>query len=257
MFASFSVGREKTYLFLLTSRDPQPRIYTIQYPRLSEDIQQYHRWVSEANTPPDQLANLSHELFSALFPSDAREVLLSAHRVIIAPDGPLWRLPFAALITNGSESLDARLGGQFTETVLRKPIAYLGLEVPLVLTPSLSVYAQECARSPEPPPVGEPMALVLGGARLDLQQGIFSLPAQQAQIIMKTTKDEAQSVAQEYSHSHCLTGDQATESMLRRWISQADVIHLATHGLFREDHALEIGSGHDSIQGDFLSRIYA
>src|SRR5260370_16626027 len=79
----------------------------------------------------DDAAVASRNLFAELFPQEAQPALDNATRLIISPDGPLWEVPFAALVTN-----------------TKGAPAYLGTEKAITYPQSLTLFAQ----SPTHPP---------------------------------------------------------------------------------------------------------
>ncbi len=122
---------------------------------------------------------------------------LSAPRVQVVPHGALHAVPFAALPCGPSESV-----------LDRHVVSFL---------PSAS-----CRRygSPSPP----------AGLRtiLAVDAGVEDLPA---------TRREVERVRRQFRRGRTLRGSSATRDRFRAAAPNADVIHLATHGLFREDDA--------------------
>src|SRR5204862_6031372 len=101
--------------------------------------------LTDPDTEPDSAIREGRELFALLFPPQARAVIRRAHRLLISPDGPLWELPFAALVTNESGSP-----------------RYLGLEKAITYTPSLTAFAQVRAERRPVSPHRQPSAVVVG-----------------------------------------------------------------------------------------------
>ena len=75
-------------------------------------VESFRRWIgageraggidefvgADSTSVLDPLASAAHSLWESLFPEPARAVLSRSSRVIVSPDGPLWDLPFAALV---------------------------------------------------------------------------------------------------------------------------------------------------------------
>lgn len=203
---------------------------------------------AEATAERTFLVSQSRVLFESLFPPSFRETILSAERLILSPDGPLWDLPFAALVTNSTG----------------KP-AWLGLKKPISYTPSLTVLAADRMRPREsarpsaaavvvgdpaivpstasdsaPPGGAEPRSIdIAAAARLRgeaalLTSGGSPLPR------LPASAEEARRVAALYG-AVPLIGDGATESAVRRDLSTAPIIHLASHGLFHPKLGMSSG----------------
>src|SRR3989442_7548839 len=208
------------------------------------------------------LLTSSHELFEALFPPETRLAIEKAQRIILSPDGPLWELPFAALATKASG----------------KP-GWLGLDKPLSYTPSLTLLALERERArPEaqggrevlvvgdpvfvrpakPEPVGAPAlapASVAGGSTAAPAAvapantlPLATLRGERSYLVsggslpprLPASAEEARRIAALYG-TQALLGEAATEAAVRRRISSAPVVHLATHGYFHPRLAMSSG----------------
>jgi CHAT domain-containing protein/tetratricopeptide (TPR) repeat protein len=183
------------------------------------------------------LVSESRDLFETLLPRPARAAVQRSERVIVSPDGPLWDLPFAALVTNASGDpkwlgLEKRLSYTASMTVLalereRAPASAAGTakrEVLVVGDPLLT----RTAAMPAPPPSvvrGAQSSLVAGGA----------LPGR-----IPASALEARQIAALYG-TEPLIGEAATEMAVRQRISRAAVVHLATHGYFHPRLAMSSG----------------
>jgi CHAT domain-containing protein/Tfp pilus assembly protein PilF len=200
-----------------------------------------------AHTPPEPgaasqaegraLVASGRELFNALFPGEIGKLVRQSRRLILSPDGVLWQLPFAALAT----AVDASGNPH-----------YLGEQVAVAYTPSLSLYAQLKKEAPqlrkgqrlEVLAVGDPdfeRKVELDPKDLEadrLWAGLYPPGAHPERL--PATAREAEVIAQVYG-SRALTGDQATEAEVRKRIENADVIHLAAHGALQT--ALPMSSG--------------
>src|SRR5262249_13027834 len=115
VFAAFHSGDKQTVLFLLRAGCDCPSplsAYKIKIKRkeLRNLVNSFRQTIAQ---PEDvALATLAgRTLFAKLFPLEARPTLDSAARLIVSPDGPLWDLPFSALVTN-SDGLPTYLGAQ-------------------------------------------------------------------------------------------------------------------------------------------------
>jgi tetratricopeptide (TPR) repeat protein len=200
-----------------------------------------------SHTPPDSgaasqassrsLVADGRELFNALFPGGIGKLVRQSKRLILSPDGPLWQLPFAALVTD----MDANGNPH-----------YLGERVALTYAPSLALYAQLRKEAPQLQKGARPTVLAVGDPAFDRKveldpkdpdadrrwAGLYPPGARPARL--RATAREAQVIAQLYG-GNPLTGDQATEAEVRKRIEKADVIHLATHGAL--ETALPMSSG--------------
>ena len=182
----------------------------------------------------------ARRLFQTLFPPTARQQLLRADRILLSPDGVLWDVPFAALVVND-----------------RGTPKYLGLEKPLTYTQSLAVFNASQSRDALIHATSSAGALIVGNptyaappsngdrassaarsgsvGELALLSHDGEAPAQ-----LPNAEVEARRVAELY-HTSAAIGPVPTERWVRERVSQASIIHLATHGYFNPRRAM--GSG--------------
>jgi CHAT domain-containing protein len=150
----------------------------------------------------DLLANVNAvltDLYAALI-GPAADELVDARRLMIVPHGVLHYLPFHALIDPSG-----------TPLVERVEIAY---------APSAGVLAS-CWDRPGPPnKLGQRLLVGVPDAAIPHVAG------------------EVEALERVFGQSLVLSGDAATEQAFRSQAPQADVIHLASHAVFREDNPL-------------------
>jgi tetratricopeptide (TPR) repeat protein len=139
------------------------------------------------------------DLYTALVGPGADE-LVDARRLIIVPHGALHYLPFHALIDPGGAPL-----------VERVEISY---------APSASVLGSCLDRRSVPSRLG---------SRLLVGVPDVSIPQVAGEIEM---------LEKLFGPSLVLSGEAATEQAFRRHAPEADVIHLASHAVFRQDNPL-------------------
>jgi CHAT domain-containing protein len=130
----------------------------------------------------------------------AATILASKKRICIIPDQELWRVPFAALVTENDH--------------------YLAERVSLFHAPSLGVLVDAMHA---PPPRRSPRLLAV--ANTQVREAFAEV-------------HELQALYGE-SKSLLLVGDAATEQRVANAAPSANVIHIATHGVFDDARPLE------------------
>ena len=243
VFASFSL-EQRGVSVLVVYRDAQGKVraepgvwfqmdfgkapHTDDPLGLSKTVDEFRRLVTDKDSDPEKLASLGNHLFMLLFPLQAHDIILHAKRLLIAPDGPLWGLPFAALTVN-----------------VNGPPQYLGDKVAITYTQSFRLFQQSREEKPRLQPGQRPVALIVGHPAFDRGQstaGESSLgwengrpPSQ-----IESTRREAEQVAALY-HTSALMDGAATEAEVRKRIESADVIEFATHGVLHPSVAMSSG----------------
>lgn len=114
VFLAYLVAKEKTLLFVVEPRGSRPAggagLTVLSLPVgeavLREGVESYRRDVQQLDstagrTPSSEAARLYDLL---LAPADA--ILRRHHRLLVSPDGPLHRLPFAALVRKGKHLVE-------------------------------------------------------------------------------------------------------------------------------------------------------
>lgn len=238
LFLAFSVDEDRTYLFLLRAQtnDRPARslsVYTIDLSRkhLAQLVEKFH---NHAARPLWGAAGvmLGRELYAELFPAAVQQEIANSTRLLISPDGPLWDVPFAALVVN-------RSGWP----------RYLSEEKPITYATSLTLFAQSRNDIPQLDDGLSVRALVVGhpafesGVPEDAGQtagnsstgrGYDGHPARlwtkHAPGALPYSRQEAIEVAKLY-RTDLLMDRAATEEAVRRQIETADVIHFAAHSL--------------------------
>ncbi len=101
LLLSYSVGRDRTYLFALESTGPRgaPGLSVYALPvgekALRESVDAFRRLILRGAPSPD-LSGRSRSLYDALL-KPAEALIARNDRILILPDGPLHKLPWAAL----------------------------------------------------------------------------------------------------------------------------------------------------------------
>jgi CHAT domain-containing protein len=233
LFLAFCVADQESYLFLLGSEDLGKRslaVYPLATPaaQLTMQVRAFQQAVMDPRSNPAVCGAVGRALFARLFPPPAWNQIQRARRLVIAPDGPLWEVPFAALATNASG-----------------PPGYLGAKQAISYTASLALFTQSRHDRRRLPRAGTALALVVGdpafsrtpmqlasaamGRGLDRgERGVLTLDGRPP-ARLPATRAEAEAIARFYRSSPLL-GNRATEAAVRARIEQAAVIHFATHG---------------------------
>lgn len=244
LYAAFSVGEDRSHLLLLRAGRPvQAFVLPLKQKDLEARVKELRADLADSLSDRNRLDAKSRRLFGVLFPAEARKEIVAASHLMISPDGPLWQLPFAALVMPGSN--------------------YLGAAKPITYTQSLSLFAQTRHDARHLARGQKPVAVVLGDPVFVRGQAVAStstvsvvasntvervFSGERGYLWDKSappqrlpkTRDEALKIATLY-HAAPLLGEQATESELRKRMERADVLHLATHGYFHPKVAMASG----------------
>jgi CHAT domain-containing protein len=259
LYVAFSVNEDRTEIFLLQRAPGQKPVlstYPVEAPlgQLEYLTQAFREQVTDPEAPPSEaegplpVVAAGRALFSTLFPPQAQRRLASVRRLLISPAGPLWDVPFAALVTNEEGSP-----------------RYLGQEKAITYATSLTLFAQSrqdqlrLTRGATQRARSRPRALVVGDPVFERKsllvataRGANSRPSrlrvERSTLFLRDapparlpeTRREAASVSRLYG-SIPLLGQGATEAAVRPRLRQADVIHLATHGFLNPVRAMSSG----------------
>lgn len=177
--------------------------------------------------------------------SPAEDSLVGKDHLLIAPDGPLYLLPFEALLTDG-RSAQARDFGELPYLLRRFAVSYI---------PSASVLRG--LRAPKPPQGGAQTAtkrfmgfadpVYQGGEPSDGEVVRGLGPASQGAALVRLidSRKEVERIASLYPRKQVAIylGATATEENLKtsKWLQYARQIHIATHGTVNESQPLLSG----------------
>jgi CHAT domain-containing protein/tetratricopeptide (TPR) repeat protein len=213
----FAMGYNDPWVYVVRRRagasDAAPRVdvtathLAVDFTRLSALCETFARQVATRDLA---FGATARALYEALLQPVAGQ-LDGVSRLVIVPDGPLWDVPFQALITGRGR--------------------YVLEDMTVSYAPSLATLSalearqsSRVSRAPMLVALGDPAASVVGSA--DATRGAVgaSLPEARREVI---------ALGQLYgaSRSEVLTGTAASESALRRLAGRASVLHIATHGL--------------------------
>lgn len=243
LYIAFSSSLHETTVFLVEgSGSVQTYSIKIELNDLNDRITEFRKLVSQRTSSEASIAKLGRDLFQTLFPAEAAAQLGRAGHLLISPDGPLWDIPFSALVVNASG-----------------PPVYLGLAKPMAFTQSLTVYALLGIQSVPASATltGKPLKVAVVGDPIFSTQGSAQSidPASKSNQPLERsylwggknppdrlpgTRTEATQIAALY-HGVALLGADATEAALRQILASADVIHLATHSFTNPANPLASG----------------
>jgi CHAT domain-containing protein len=160
-------------------------------------------------------------------------------RLLIAPDGLLNLVPFAALVDRQGRYLLERYSISYLTSgrdLLRSPVRRPGEQDAVVVAdPDFGARRDAVASSSRD--VGLPSGLPQSaGSRLNLNQ-IYFPP-------LKGTAGEARALKAILPRATVFTRGQATEEALKQ-LHSPGILHVATHGFFLRDQELELVGGRD------------
>lgn len=207
---------EDTVLYALVSRkDADPKLFNLGDPRLRNLGAEYQiarlrtarASTESADTPATSkpgFAKLYTRLIAPLEPS-----LKDVSTLYIVPDGQLFAVPFPLLRDDAGVLIEDR----YTLRMLTRPEALYGIN--------------ETQKMPH-----GGVAVLAGGLdyRNGKEAGAEPLPATKSEI-----DDIAKVLGKNETRIEMLTGEQATEPVLRKDVEAASIVHLATHGSYESE----------------------
>lgn len=231
VLVEYFVGAESTTMWAVTREG----ISSVRLPGRADIENQVRRYLSKLASPDNDVQVESGELGGLLLPGGP--VPRGRRRLIIVPNGVLNYLPFETLTVDG---------------------AFVGQTFAVSYAPSASTLAFLQSR----PRRASGNMIAIGDPLID-QKGSSDhrgLSAEHVNLLkpLAYAARELSSVAGGFAGSRLLEGDQASESELRRArLSDASIVHFATHGLIDEDHPDRSGlvlTARDSDDGFLQTR---
>jgi CHAT domain-containing protein len=226
LLLEFAVGGRRSYLFAVgATGDPGPRLAAFVLPcgeaALRREVQTFRRLAADPRSDPRQPDRAGRALYRRLL-APAERRLRSASRLLIAPDGPLHGLPFAAL-----RGPDGR---------------YLIEKKPVCVVASASVYV-ELRRGRRPPRNPAAWRVAVFGDPLYPQAAISSAigaaaagraaePTRGDRLpTLPASRREAEALRALFPHADLYLGAAATEERAKALDRGVDILHFAVHAL--------------------------
>lgn len=218
----YVVTPERSHLFVVTkpkNGEPKLKVYPLAIKRdeLATKVEQFRSQLAERDTRFGKLAN---ELYGQLL-KPAKADLPAQTRLVIVPDGPLWELPFQALLTEQNR--------------------YLLQDHVISYAPSLTVLREMSKVKREPAAAQKSSLLAFGDPKLGGQS------LTRAQSLMGTTfeqlpeaRTQVETLRKFYdaNRSKVFIGDTATEEQYKAEAGNYDILHFATHGVLNDRNPL-------------------
>ncbi len=215
-FLNYVVGPERVQLFVITKGNggsAKLRVYPLEIKRevLAEQVEQFRSQLAGRDA---QFGKLAQKLYSSLL-KPAQAELPPQAKLMIVPDGPLWELPFQALLTAQGHYLweDHVIAYAPSLTVLRemtkakqgKGKAPAAQSLFAIGDPALGTGMPERAKS------------LMGGA-------IEQLPEARTQV-------EALQKFYDANRSKVFIGEAAEEATVKAEAGKFSILHFAAHGV--------------------------
>lgn len=223
---AYSVGERSSYLFVVEVDRSSLSVFPLgaNEAELRMLISQYRARVQQGQRDDERLTQLARELSDTLLGPGA-ESIARADRLVIAADGPLHLLPFAAL----TDPLSPESGRFLIE---RKS---------LTIVASATVFAemkQRRRKRPNPHVVGfgDPVVTVDG-------QGISSSELSwigQRLGPLPGSRKEVEALGRVFGKASTIwIGTEATEERVKKVGTGAAILHMAVHGVVNENQPME------------------
>ncbi len=255
----FVVGKENTYLFVLTaggaSGSGAPVLTTYSIPIKLQDLARRVAEFRERVSDPHRSVRESARALYDLLLKPAQAALAGKTTLVIVPDGPLWELPFQALQSKENHFLledrtisyapsltalremrrvrDARNRGA---VLTRRPPLHLAARA-VSLVPGAQVERRPGGEGNQP--AGSfgpaPTLLALGNPALGQETRTRARFTRRGARLapLPEAEREVQALGRLYgtARSRVYTGPRATEARAKAEAGRAPILHFATHGL--------------------------
>jgi CHAT domain-containing protein len=203
LLLEYAVGKDATVLLMLGNATPaEAAVIPIGEARLAERVERWRRW-AEQTAPPDEFFAEGRALYDLLVLPAERHVRRAQH-LLVSPDGPLHRLPFAAL---------------------QHDQAHLAERKALTVTPSGTISAQ--------------LARSRGSIASDVDLVAFGDPRIDGSRPLTASRREVEALAGLFPRSRAYLGDDASADRARAGLKHARYVHFACHGLIDERFPLD------------------
>ncbi len=244
VFLAYYVGGEKSFLFVVQPAAAKTGASALSVIPLSigekalrEKVQAFRNVIERHNNSDQQLLNQQGGDLYDLLVRPAEQWIAADERILIAPDGPLHVLPFAALLKNEKRAKK------------RETRRYLIEWKPIHTVVSATVYA-ELKKSRRDPASAEEFRMTAFGdpkypvgpaapgqiANVELRSAVtrgFGL------VPLPSTRVEVESIANLFPSSTLkYIGEQATEERAKSVGKDVRYLHFAVHGLLDEQFPL-------------------
>jgi len=223
----FEVGEEQTYLFVVTGKGQanSRELAAYKIPISSKELRQKaERFREQLAQRSLEFRPLARDLWKLLV-EPAQAQLASRHTLIVVPDGPLWNLPFQALVSDSNRYLleDYAISYVPSLTVLRVMIRLQQKNRETTPATSSTLLA-----------MGNPAIGKTVSDRLQLAFRDEKLaPLPEAETEVKT-------LGKLYGtgESVVYVGAQAREDRFKAEAGKARILHLATHGFLNDSNPM-------------------
>jgi CHAT domain-containing protein len=223
-FLEFVTAQDKTYLFVLTRKDetervvPELKVYALPstYKELKRNAERFREQLSQRDLA---FRPSSRNLFQLLI-KPAQAQLMGKDALVVVPDGPLWSLPFQALLGDDNR--------------------YLLENYAISYVPSLTVLGEMMRvrqRShPEPPQSATLLAMSNPVLRKETLQHAAVVYRGESLGPLPEAQRETAALKQLYGRdqSEVYTGTEAGEDRFKAQADKFRVLHLATHGILND-----------------------
>ena len=193
--------KDQLWIFVLLSGGLHFKSVDVSKADLRKALEEYARLVADESSDPRSVEAVSARIYRWLIePVEPISRLANAKTLIIVPWGPMFKIPFAALVPTGGKPLGARKN--------------------VVMTPSAGVYRYLVKKRGS----GRGKVFAIGNPKT-------------AMVPLQGAEREAKEIAGLFQKSIVRTRNRATESLIKSdydALGRPDVIHLACHGIFNE-----------------------
>ena len=207
---TYAVLPDKIITWVITKQSIKTATVAVSRNELNQKTEQYLRLLTRASPSEADVTRQAKELYAALI-KPAEAYLDHNLQLCIIPDDKLNFVPFVSLVSPDSGR-------------------YLIEDYTLQVAPSATVFITSSKNAELRQMSGPERLLVVGNPRFDRTQ-FADLPD------LPSAKREAEEIAAVYGATP-LTGEAAIASRVTSALTQADVVHLATHAVTENDSPL-------------------